>query len=71
MSIKFIILFAFFIIVYSLGSALYYLLKDPSGSHRLIKALTVRVSLSILLLIFLIISFKIGWLSPHGIGAID
>jgi succinate dehydrogenase hydrophobic anchor subunit len=51
-------------ILISLGSGLYYLIKDREGSPRLMKALTIRVALSAALILFLIISYSMGWISP-------
>jgi hypothetical protein len=51
-------------ILISLGSGLYYLIKDREGSPRLMKALTIRVALSAVLILFLIISYSMGWISP-------
>ncbi len=69
MEIKHIIISLFFIsIVYSLGSALYYMMKDQGGSRRMVKALTMRIGVSILLFIFIIISFWMGWIKPTGVA---
>lgn len=51
-------------ILVSLGSGLYYLIKDREGSPRLMKALTIRVALSAALILFLVISYSMGWISP-------
>lgn len=51
--------FLAFILV-SLFSALYFLYKDKSGSERMVKALTVRVALSIALFVLLLLAFKFG-----------
>ena len=68
MEIKHIIISLFFIsIVYSLGSALYYMMKDQGGSKRMVKALTMRIGVSIILFLFIIISFWMGWIKPTGV----
>ena len=56
------------IIVGSLGSALFYLLKDRGRSPRTVKALTFRIGLSLGLFVLLLLGFKFGLLQPHGIG---
>jgi hypothetical protein len=56
-------------IVGSLGSALYYLYKDRERSPRTVKALTVRIGLSIGLFFLLLALGGLGLLRPHGIGA--
>jgi len=69
MEIKHIIILLFFVfIVYSLGSALFYMMKDQGGSKRMVKALTMRIGISILLFVFIIISFWMGWIKPTGVA---
>lgn len=65
---KIIVLIAMILILYSLGSSMYYLLNDKGESTRAVKALTWRVSLSLGLFVFLLVSFHFGWLHPHGLG---
>ena len=48
------------LIILSLGSALYYLIKDRGGSDRTVKALTWRVALSITLFVLLMLGFHFG-----------
>jgi hypothetical protein len=55
-------------IVAALFSGLFFLLKDESSKRRTLTALKIRVALSIMLLIFLALSFWNGWLQPHGLG---
>ena len=54
-------------IIGSLFSGLFFLMKDKGTSERTVRALTVRVSLSVLLFILLMIGFATGVLQPHGI----
>lgn len=53
------------IILGSLASAMYYLIRDKGTSDRTIKALTVRITLSVTLFILLLLGFKFGWIAPH------
>lgn len=69
MWIKLLVLLAFVGILLSLGSALYYLLNDPNRSPRTVKALTTRISLSLVLFFFLLFAASQGWINPHGIQA--
>jgi len=58
---RFVVLIFLAFILFSLFSALYYVWKDRGrGSHRAVKALTVRVILSIVLFLMLVIGFKLG-----------
>jgi len=62
---KIIILGLLFLIVCSLFLALYTLLKDKGRTKRTVRLLTMRVGLSILLIIFLLISYKAGLIHPN------
>ena len=61
-----VILFLIFI-VGSLFSGLYYLVKDKGASERTVRALTLRISLSVILFILLMIGYATGLLQPHGV----
>ncbi|MCF6189979.1 MAG: twin transmembrane helix small protein [Cocleimonas sp.] len=65
---NYIILIFFIFIIYSLASALYYMMKDGGGSKRMVKALTLRVGISILLFLFILFSFWMGWIKPAGVA---
>ena len=67
--VKWLVLLIFFAIVLSLGSAMVQLVHDHKGeSRRMVRALTVRIGLSILLFIVLWWTWKLGWIEPHGVG---
>jgi len=65
---NYIILIFFIFIIYSLASALYYMMKDAGGSKRMVKALTIRVGVSIALFLFILLSFWMGWIKPAGVA---
>ncbi|MES2216839.1 MAG: twin transmembrane helix small protein [Pseudomonadota bacterium] len=68
MLVKAIIILFLLIILYSLGSALFYLVRDKGkDNNRVAMALTWRIGLSMLLFILLFIAFSLGWIAPHGI----
>ncbi len=52
-------------IVIALFSGLFFLAKDKDepNSPRLLRALKVRVGLSILLVVLLVVSYQMGWLT--------
>jgi len=65
---NYIILIFFIFIIYSLGSALYYMMYDGGKSKRMVKALTLRVGLSIALFLVILFSFWMGWIKPTGVA---
>lgn len=66
MIIKILIILIMLFIAISLFSGLFFLVKDTEDSKRTVKALTFRISISLILFILLIIGFKFGWIKPHG-----
>jgi apolipoprotein N-acyltransferase len=64
MIIKAVIVAMLFFIVYSLGAALVYLVKDNGATDRTARALTVRVALSVVLFVLLMIAFATGLITP-------
>jgi len=61
-----VVLFLIFI-VGSLFSGLFYLVKDKGASERTVRALNLRISLSVILFILLMIGYATGLLQPHGV----
>jgi hypothetical protein len=58
----------FIAILASLGLALVALFKRGDHSQTLLRALTVRVSLSVLFFLLLMLGWYLGILEPHGLG---
>jgi hypothetical protein len=50
-------------ILFSLGSALFYMLRSKHTHPRVVWSLTIRVALSVTLFLMLMISYKLGWIS--------
>ena len=48
------------LIVASLGSAIFFMMHDRSGSSRMVKALAIRVGLSVALFLFLMGGYYFG-----------
>jgi Protein of unknown function (DUF2909) len=63
---KLLIIAFLVVIVASLGSALFFLMRDKGNSDRTVKALTVRISLSIALFILLMASYYFGFIPKTG-----
>jgi Protein of unknown function (DUF2909) len=55
------------LIVGSLGSALWFLIRDKGASERTVKALTVRISLSIGLFLLLMAGYYFGIIPKTGL----
>lgn len=67
--VKWLVLFIFFLIVLSLVSAMVQLVHDYRGeTRRMVRALSVRIGLSILLFFVLWLTWKLGWIEPHAVG---
>ena len=64
---RILVLLAFFGIVASLVSAGVYLMKDHGESNRMVNALTIRISLSILLFLFVLLAWRLGWIQATGV----
>jgi hypothetical protein len=63
---KIYVAIAFALIIASLGSALFYLMRDKGQSNNTVKALAIRVGLSIALFISLLIAHWLGWIETTG-----
>lgn len=64
---KIIICLFLLVIVYCLGSALFYMLSRNRSENSMAKALTWRVVLSLVLFLLLMLGFYLGWITPHGV----
>jgi Protein of unknown function (DUF2909) len=65
---KILVVLILFTIIGSLFSGLFFLIRDKGASDRTVRALTVRISLSVLLFVLLMIGYATGLLQPHGVG---
>ena len=64
---KVFIIAIFLGVVVSLGSGLFYLVKDKGDSNRMANALTWRISISVALFGLLFLAWAVGLIQPHGI----
>jgi hypothetical protein len=64
--IKILIIIVLFAIVGSLGSALFHLSKGSGDSKKMVRALAIRVGLSLALFILLMAAWYLGLISPNG-----
>lgn len=65
MAIKILIIVFLVTIVYSLGSALIFLVKDHGEGNRTVKRLTWRIALSLFLFLLLWLAHSLGWIEPN------
>lgn len=65
MAIKILIIVFLITIVYSLGSALIFLVKDHGEGNRTVKRLTWRIALSLFLFLLLWLAHSLGWIEPN------
>jgi hypothetical protein len=61
---KFIVFILLAAILISLGSGLFYLRREDADSPKMLRALQVRVGLSLVLILFLVSSYFLGWIQP-------
>ena len=67
-AIKILVIIALGGIVFSLGSALFHLSRGKGDPQKMVRALTIRVGLSVGLFILLMVAWYFGWISPHTVG---
>jgi hypothetical protein len=64
---RILVAIAFLLIIGSLASALFFLMRDKGKSNRTVKALAFRVGFSITLFVLLLVANQLGWIEPTGI----
>jgi hypothetical protein len=71
---KFVIVVALIGVLAALASAGFFMLRKPGDNQegerrdaRMARALAVRVGLSVALFVFILVAWKLGWISPSGI----
>lgn len=64
---KLFIIAVMIVILFALGSSLFFLIRGDGKDNRVVKALTIRIGLSLILFIFLFIAFSLGWIHPHAV----
>lgn len=62
---RIVVILFILVILASLGSALYYMIRDRGTTERTAKALTVRVALSVLLFLILMLGFHFGLITTR------
>ena len=65
MLVKIVVVILFLVIIASLGSGLFFMLRDDAGSDRIVRALTWRIGLSVLAFLLLVLGAWLGWVEPN------
>ena len=69
---KYLVILAFVAILGSLGSALYFMMKDgqdgKAKTSNMARALAFRVGFSVLLFVCILVAWKFGYIRPTGIA---
>ena len=66
---RWLVILCLIAIVVSMATALVFLYRDREhGSARMLRALKIRVAISVGLFVFLMVSYKFGLIGPQGIG---
>jgi cytochrome bd-type quinol oxidase subunit 2 len=69
MLIKLLIVLCLIGIVISLGSGLFFMVREERDSKRMVRALTVRVALSVTLFVLLFLAWFLGLIQPNAAPA--
>ncbi len=60
---KYLVILFLAFIIYSLGAAAYFMLRDQGSSERMVRALTIRVALSVTLFLLLMAGIHFGFIT--------
>jgi len=63
---KLLVILILLAILVSLGSGLFFLARDRDDSRRVLRALQVRIALSVLLFVLLLVAWWAGLIQPHA-----
>lgn len=67
MLFKIVVVLLLLVIIGSLGSGLFFMMRDRGKSNRTVRALTWRIGLSLVAFALLMIGAATGLITPHGI----
>jgi hypothetical protein len=65
--LKWVLVIAFLLIVGSLASAMVFLIRDRGQTRNVVRALALRIGLSVLLFLTLLFSNWMGWIQSTGV----
>lgn len=67
---KVLIIGGFLVILYTLASSFYFLVRDSGEGDRTVRRLSWRVGLSIGMVLLLWVGFQMGWIEPQGVDPV-
>lgn len=67
MLLKIIVILLLLVVFYSLGSALFFMVRTKASEKKTVQFLTWRIGLSLFIFALLIFAFFMGWITPHGL----
>jgi hypothetical protein len=70
MFMRFIIILFLLTIVYSLASSFFFLVRDKGEGDRMVRRLTWRIGLSLVLFVMLWGAYRLGWIEPSSAGPV-
>lgn len=63
---RLLVIAALLFVVFSLAQAMFAMARGPDASAAMAGALTRRITVSVLLFLFLLAAWKLGWMHPNG-----
>ena len=67
MTAKIFVVALLLIVIVSLGSALFYMMKDRGNSKRMVRALTIRISVSVVAFLLILLFAVTGIIEPNSV----
>ncbi|GAA0832274.1 MAG: DUF2909 domain-containing protein [Cupriavidus sp.] len=64
---RFVIIVAFILIIGSLASALFFMMRDRGRTPNMMRSLMLRVGFSVALFLFILFAHWMGWIHSTGI----
>ncbi len=71
MLIKIAIVVFLLVIIYTLFSSFIFLARDNGQSDRVVRRLSWRIGLSLVLVLSLFAAYKLGWIEPGGVSPVQ
>jgi len=63
----FIVIIALVGVLAALAAAGFFMVRNKQGTRNMARALTVRIGVSVALFLFILLSWKMGWIEPSGL----